>query len=410
MSKGIKTFIKVIYYIFTFLLGVLLAVLLPNWFAYDISMNIIVNSLKSANYSDAMIIVGGYLDKDYVYVERFDENSGIVLFSAATLTYSNSNDSKDDGTKLHKAYAGFIFGVADKYDTIGNNDNKSKVLITNNNDEKVDYSFLDYDSDGDKVIDSSSTLTRKNFIYLDFDEELIGSIKKIEFIDKNGNTSITIDKTLNYDEQFFVDVNDFLVEYNKDFESSALQALNDEFLAKDSSYAISSTKGAGEISVRRAIIIIISYFIVVYIFADIALGKRYLIKFFKWILVKVFKVKFKEKPPKDDEKRIEEIENKKFGGDFFSQVTISLDTTDAPDLSGGVEVSYTKDGDKISFSLSKEGNYTATRRVKAGLYVNPWINISKQYEAVNMPLKLIVDTYKIDILIKIIKKERSEDA
>ena len=274
MSKGIKTFIKVIYYIFTFLLGVLLAVLLQNWFAYDISMNIIVNSLKSANYSDAMIIVGGYLDKDYVYVERFDENSGIVLFSAATLTYSNSNDSKDDGTKLHKAYAGFIFGVADKYDTIGNNDNKSKVLITNNNDEKVDYSFLDYDSDGDKVIDSSSTLTRKNFIYLDFDEELIGSIKKIEFIDKNGNTSITIDKTLKYDEQFFVDVNDFLVEYNKDFESSALQALNDEFLAKDSSYAISSTKGAGEISVRRAIIIIISYFIVVYIFADIALGKR----------------------------------------------------------------------------------------------------------------------------------------
>ena len=410
MSKGVRIFIKVIYYIFTFFLGALLAVLLPNWFAYEISMNTINNSLNSGNYSDAMIIVGGYIDKEYVYQETFDGGGGIVLFSAATLTYYSDSEQSKDETKLHKAYAGFIYGVKDKYDIVSNNDNQSKILIVRNDDTEVEFSLLDFDSDGNGTLDSSSTLARKNFIYLDFDEDTATNIKQIKFIDKNGNTSITINKNLDYSDQFFVDVNDFVDEYNRDYNSSALEELNSSFLAKNSNYAISDTGGAGNKAVKRAIIIIIVYFAVVYIIADLALGKRYLIRFFKFILVKVFKVKFKEKEPRDDEKRIEELTSKSFGGDFYSMVTVSLDVEDAPELNSGVEVSYMKDGDKISFSLSKDGNYTATRRVKVGLYVNPWINLDNKFEAVNMPLKLIVDTYKIDILIKIINKERSEDA
>lgn len=410
MSKGIRIFVKVIYYIFTFFLGVLLAVLLPNWFAYEISMNTITKSLDEGNYCDAMIIVGGYIDKEYIYQESFDDGGGIVLFSAATLTYYGGEESSKDETKLHKAYAGFIYGIDKTYDIVGNNDNQAKILITNNNGDDVIFEVLDYDSDSDKTLDSSSTLARKNFIYLDFDEETAQSIKTIKFIDKNGNTSITINANLDYSEAFFTDVNDFVEEYNRDYNSSALDGLNNEFLSKDDSYAISNTGGAGEKAVRRAIILIIVYFVIIYIIGDLALGKRYLIQAFKFILTKVFKVKFKEKAPKDDEKRIEELTSKSFGGDFFSQVTVTLDTSEVPELNSGVEVSYTKDGDKISFSLSKDGGYQATRRVKAGLYVNPWINLDHKYEAINMPLKLIVDTYKIEILIKIIKKERSEDA
>ena len=410
MSKGIRRFIKVIYYIFTFFLGALLAVLLPNWFAYEISMNTITKSLNSGNYSDAMIIVGGYIDKEYVYQETFADGGGIVLFNAATLTYYPDSESQKDGTKLHKAYAGFIYGISKKYDVITNDNNESKILITRSDDTEAKFEFLDYDSDGDKVLDSSSTLYKKDFIYLDFDEETAQSIKEIKFIDKTGNTSITINVNLDYSNAFFNDVNDFIEEYNRDYNSSALDGLNSAFLAKNSNYAMSNTGGAGNIAVRRSIIIVIAYFIVIYIIADLALGKRYIIKFFKFILVKVFKVKFKEKAPKDDEKRIEELTSKSFGGDFYSMVTVTLDTTEAQELNSGVEVSYTRDGDKISFSLSKDGNYTATRRIKAGLYVNPWINMDTKFEAVNMPLKLIVDTYKIDILIKIINKKRSEDA
>ena len=410
MSKGIRIFIKVIYYIFTFFLGVLLAVLLPNWFAYEISMNTITSSLNNGNYSDAMIIVGGYIDKEYVYQESFESGGGIVLFSAATLTYYSGEESSKDETTLHKSYAGFVYGISKSYDIIGNGDNQSNILVTTKNDTEATFQVLDYDSDSDQTLDSSSTLARKDFMYLDFDEETATSIKTIKFIDKNGNTSITINVDLDYSEQFFIDVNDFVEEYNRDYNSSALDGLNSEFLSKDDSYAMSSTGGAGEKAVRRAIIIVIIYFVVIYIIADLALGKRYLIQLFKFILTKVFKVKFKEKPPKDDEKRIEELTSKTFGGDFFSQVTVRLDTSEAEELNSGVEVSYTKDGDKISFSLSKDGGYQATRRVKAGLYVNPWINLDHNYEATNLPLKLIVDTYKIDILIKIIKKERSEDA
>ena len=410
MSKGVRIFIKVIYYVFTFFLGALLAVLLPNWFAYEISMNTITNSLNSGNYSDAMIIVGGYIDKEYIYQESFDSGGGIVLFNAATLTYYSGEEKSKDETKLHKSYAGFIYGIDKTYDIVSNDDNQSKIIILNNNDEEVEFSVLDYDSDSNGTIDSSSTLSRKGFIYLDFDEETAKSIKTIKFIDKNGNTSIEINANLTYSEQFFIDVNDFIEEYNRDYNSQALDGLNTEFLSKDDSYAMSSTGDSGNKAVRRAIIIIIIYFVIVYIVADLALGKRYLIQAFKFILTKVFKVKFKEKPPKDDEKRIEELTSKSFGGDFYSQVTIRLDTEEAVELNSGVEVSYTKDGDKISFSLSKEGGYQATRRVKAGLYVNPWINLDHNFEAVNLPLKLIVDTYKIDILIKIIKKERSEDA
>ena len=80
MKKG-SLFAKIVYYLFTFSLGIMLAIFLPFIYMYDgEALNIIQDALEIENYTQAMSKVGGYYNTETVLNEKFTSGGGIVLF------------------------------------------------------------------------------------------------------------------------------------------------------------------------------------------------------------------------------------------------------------------------------------------------------------------------------------------
>ena len=84
---------------------------------------------------------------------------------------------------------------------------------------------------------------------------------------------------------------------------------------------------------------------------------------------------------------------------------MSLDVSEIEDFSESVQVRYTNTDSELTFELLKENNYTAIERVKAGTYVNAWIDLNRDFAPVDMPENLIVEGYKMSVTIKIIKRK-----
>lgn len=397
MKKG-RLFANIIYYLFTFLIGLVLAFTLPYFYMYyGESVTMIKESLENGEYEKAYSIVGGYYHKDYVFQTDFEEGGGIVLFSAATLTngYDENGEEVTD-LVLHNAYGGFIYGVRDSYKVTATGDNQAKLVVTDKSGAKHDIKVLDSDTDGDGKLDTVATCYEYGFIYIDLDQDTCHSISKISLIDVTGNVYKDIDVSLDYSEQIFTDVAPFLEEYNRDYKSDKLNGLYEEFMSKDEGYAMSSDGVLKSPADKKAAIIVIVYFIGVYVIGDIFLGGRYIIKFFKWLLVKVFKVKFKSNKPKKSEV---------FGHDYFCKVTLQADVSEIEGFDGSVSVRYSNENGEISFVLLKSNSYCHTQQIKAGDYLNLWVDLDSKYEAVNLPETLEVEGYQKQIIFKIIKRE-----
>jgi len=391
MGKIGKLVLKILYFVVTFGFGIFLALTLPSYFQYyDAPLGNIKENLESSNYDEAMSVVGGYYNADCIFNEQFSDKSGIVLFEATTL---ETIDDKE-ATILNKTYAGFIYGLS-SYETVKNANNQTKIVLYDLSSNEYDVNILDFDSDDDGTKDSISTLVDKNFIYLDFPLKTYGSISKLEFIDRDGNIFKTINLNLDYSGAFFTDVDEFLTEYNTNPTSDRFSALDEEFRSKSSSYKMSSTQEYRDEAIKKSTIAVVIYFALIYMFYDLAIGRRYIIKGFKWILEKVFKVKPKQK-------------NYNFGYDYMSKVTISLDLTECENFNKPVLVKYSKQDYTVEFNLLFENNYQLTKSIKAGLYLNPWIELDKDYYALDLPENLVVDGYKKDFVIKIKKSERND--
>lgn len=401
MKKG-KLFAKIIYYLFTFSIGIMMALFLPYYYMYyGESLSIINDSLKEGRYSDAMMLVGGYYNNEPIFRQDFENGGGIVLFEAATLVYSESdsedeNASKDE-EKLHKAYAGFVYGTMDTYDINAVGENNSKIILTDASGKTHIVEILDYDADNNGVKDSCGTHMQYGFFYVDFDQDTYGSIKTLSLLDKSGKEYASVSPRLSFEGKFFADVDAFVTEYNRDYKSEQLKQLDQEFLAKDANYKKSATGIAQSSADRKSAIIVVIYFVFVYVLGDFIVGGHYIIKFFRWLFVKVFKVKVKTKQPPQEA----------FGHDYYSQVTFVLDVSEVENFSQSVQIRYTDEkGEEISFVLMKEQNYTVTQRIKAGTYVNMWIDIDKDlYATQNLPQTLVVEGYQKALKIKIIKRE-----
>ena len=395
MKKNI--FPKIIYYLFTFALGILMAVTLPYFIMYTIAPKEMGNLLNSGEYAKAMELVGGYFHNQAIIDEKF-EQGGIILFEAVTPVYNSGeeNDDTKDETKYHKSYSGFIYGIKGAYNVSGEADNLTSLIVTDKNGQEHIVQLLDYDSDGNGVKENIGTLMTDGFIYLDLDQDSLNSISKLDFKDSEGKSFETVATNLDYSGQFFVDVNDFLEEYNRDFKSDKLPDLDKTFREKSSDYIMSSYGHVRKKADTKATIIIVAYFVVIYIIADFLVGGHYIIKFFKWLRDKTRKNKKDGKTTK--EKEI-------FGHDYYSQVTMSLDLSELSDFEESVQVRYTNTDVEISFMLLKENGYVATERIKAGTYVNAWIDLDRKYAPVDMPENLIVEGYKMDVKIKIIKRK-----
>ena len=188
-------------------------------------------------------------------------------------------------------------------------------------------------------------------------------------------------------------------DFNRDWKSEKLEGLHDAFLAKSESYKISSTGVvANSKADTKAAIIVVAYFLCVYVIADFLLGHRFILRFFRWFLYKVCKVKPRQKkPPKRSEV---------FGNDYYCQVTFELDVTEIENFAESVQIRYTDSkGEEISFILLKQENYQATQRVKAGVYVNLWIDLNKtEYATQDLPEELFVEGYRKTFTVKILRR------
>ena len=395
MKHG-KIFGLVIYFIFTFLLGVILALTVPMFLMVDVVPEVIAKDIEDGQYSQAMLMVVCYYNSEPVYQREFDKG-GIVLFEA--LAFGVDEEGHVAENKMRHAYTGFLYGVGETYQTSGTSDNCTKLVVTNLQGEEVSVELLDVDENGDMVFDRIDTLVKHGFVYIELDEDVVGSVDKLTFLDKTGEEFWSTDEvSLDFSGSFFVDCNDYLYEYNnRKQDMETLKNLHFEFLAKSDNYHAGSDAQARRIANIRAAIIIVVYFVVIYVIADFLFGTHFIIKFFRWFLYKVCKVKPKNKP----KYKKEEI----FGHDYYSMVTMSLDLEAVPDFNESVQVKYTNSDAEVVFILLKGNNYTATERIKAGTYVNPFIDINRDYAPVDLPDNLEVEGYKMDVKIKIIKRE-----
>ena len=136
---------------------------------------------------------------------------------------------------MHKSYAGFVYGVKDIYEVDGN-DSLAKVVVTDVNGNTHNVAVLNQDTDGDGKADRINTLTSNGFFLHRFGHRH-GTIRcqnhrrgqKRKYVCGN---PVTGELNLTFQQAFFADVNDFLVEYNRDYQSDKCEQLDREFRAK----------------------------------------------------------------------------------------------------------------------------------------------------------------------------------
>ena len=144
--KRSKTFAKVVYYLFTISLGILMCFFLPYLFMYDgESMNMIEEALEEGRPADSMALVGGYFKSEPIFAQDFPGGGSIVLFESATLYDKKYGEGEDAKTKfrLHKSYAGFVYGVDGIYNTRQEQNNQTILKIVTDSGE-VDFELLTF--------------------------------------------------------------------------------------------------------------------------------------------------------------------------------------------------------------------------------------------------------------------------
>ena len=420
MKRG-RLFAKIIYYAFTFLFGIVLAIGLPSYYAaFDVPGEYVRQSLENGEYEHAMTVVANSYNKRAV-AQSEGADGAVVLYEGVLEKGAVKEDEESPLAErmLYKSYVGFIF--APDFGTFSATNNQTALVITQTDGTVREISLLDYDSDGNGSLDGISTVTQNGFIILDINEQLVDSIGQIAVRDKDGKifwTSPTL--SLNFESPYF-GCFDKIPEYNKiiaayqdenadaDVLSRQLEAVFKEFqqnASVDADYYLNSTgasdyaavqKEIRRIADKRAVPVVLIYFVAIYVIGDFLLGNFYIVRFFKWFLFKVCKIPHKEKkaPAKDEV----------FGHDYNCMVTLSLDVTDVPDFNGSVEIKYTNSDAEVKFTLLRSEGYKATQRIKAGVYVNPFIDIDRNYAPVDLPDNLEVEGYRMEKTVKITKRQ-----
>ncbi len=430
MNKS-RIFSTVIYFIFTFGIGIIFSLTLPGYFAtFTTPSEVIRDALESGDFLRGIVLTEpiGFSEQPALQCS-FEGGGGIVLYEAVMEVYDRNEEEKpaaDDLTygMLYKSYTGYVYGIGDRYDAFSQSENGTSLRVTEADGREKTLELLDYDSDGNGTKDGISTYTQSGFIVLEIRESDVDSIKKLVFTDKTGNAVFTAEaeRELGFSTALFdcfgdlEEYNALVAELSREGITDAEQTeLNDRrnVYARTVAEKIAETEGCAftadseayraavdEVNGRankKAIPFIIIYFVAIYIIADFLLGTHFIIKFFKWFLFKVCKIPRKEK----------KVTNEDFyGHDYYSMVTIKLDLSAVPEFNGSVGIKYmSAAGEEFLFTLLKSEEYTATLRMKAGVYVNPFIDIDRGYGPVNLPDNLVAEGYQKEILIKIVKRE-----
>ncbi len=423
MKRG-RLFAKIIYYAFTFLFGIVLAIGLPSYYAtFDVPTRYIGECMQQGRFLEAMAITAPCFDTDACIFHDGDDFA-VRIYEGVVNLDKKANEEDDQSptvTLLYKSFIGYVYAPA--YETFSQGDNRTAVQVTQVDGIVRTIPLPDYDSDGNGTFDGISTVTQNGYIVLDLNTDKVSSIDRMALIDCNGAVywESEPDLGLRFDDEFFscfaeIDEYNNLVrayptQTDKTSVESSMKTLFDTFrsrvlahegyyFANDSELYVSVQREVRKAADKKAVPIIIVYFVGIYIVGDFLLGNFYIVKFFRWFLFKVCKIPHKEKKgPKKEEV---------FGHDYYSMVTVSLDVSQVPEFNGSVEIRYTNTDSEARFILLKADNYTATQRIKAGVYVNPYIDINRAYAPIDLPDNLEVEGYRVDKIVTITRVARPE--
>ena len=434
--KNPKTFAKVVYYLFTIMLGILMCVFLPYFFLYDgESLNMMEDALEGGNPAGAMAFVGGYYNAEPIFAEDFQNGGSIVVFESATLyTHkyeAEENEEPQTKLRLHKSYYGFVYGVDGIYSTSQEQNNKSTLKITTTSGE-VDFQILNSDSNNDEVMDYISTLRKNGFFVVEMGEEDLAnlgitSMSAFKFIDKDGNVFAEISLPEDvfgegklFSTAFFNDVEPAVLKYNEmiDFEvnspndenyNTVMQGFAQEVSKFDEQilkkgYLKSSTTIAKTRADKLATIVIVIYFVAILVIGDFLVGPKFLLRFFKWFLVKVCKVdeekltfKRKDKNPQPDD-----VE---FGNDYYCQVKFEIAEENRENLDDQLIITYASDKQNVVFTLDKDNGYTELQRVQKDVLKLVSAESLNSVSYTEIPDSLAVSGFNKSIIIKTMMQE-----
>lgn len=431
-----KTFAKVVYYLFTISLGILMCFFLPYLFMYDgESMNMIEEALDEGRPADSMALVGGYFKSEPIFAQDFPGGGSIVLFESATLYDKKYGEGEDAKTKfrLHKSYAGFVYGVDGIYNTRQEQNNQTILKIVTDSGE-VDFELLNQDLNNDGAMDAISTLIKNGFFLIDLPEDKlaelsVSSMTALKFIDKDGNVFAKATLPQDnfgagklFDTQFFNDVESTIAKYNEiiDFEvnnaddadyDAKLEAMAKELSTLDAEligkgYSKSTTSIARSRADKLATITIVFYFVGILIIGDILVGRRYTIKAGKWILTKVFKVDFEKLAEKrKSKKQAAEAEVADFGNDYFCQVVFELDAESRVGVDDEIKISYASETQNVTFTLNKSNGFVDRQRVQKDVLNLTGVESLNSNHYNEIPDLLIVEGFNKSVIIKTTMQE-----
>lgn len=401
-GKGGKTALKILYFIVLFLLGAVLAVMLPNLLLYNYGVDAIATQLANGTYSASVLPVSGYFNNEPVCRETLGEGKGFVVFEGAFVGYVNNEEAGTRTPELRKAYAAYLYGVGEDYQTAAKENNGTMVRVKNAAGEVNDYPILDYDLDGNGTVDANATVREKGFVCIQLDKDSFGSVSEISYYDKDGKLFYAFPASLTYEGAFFTDVEPFIEAYDAGMSEEQFTEADAAFRAKSEHYLMGSVDEHRSKALVVSGVLIVAYFLLVYAVYDLTLGKRVILKVGRRILEKGFHVDFSKY---DEKKRMKEMgaEALVYGKDYYCKVTFSLEPDDGESFRESAAVRYTGDGENgdVEFLLNPENGYTCTRRVHAGVYRNPWLEMNRDFVAEGLPDNLIVEGYTMEIKIKI---------
>ena len=416
MKKKFRIFFFVIYFLFTFILGLLIALVLPN-----VNLNILqyekMNEyVETQQFVYAMDLVGGLYNEKAIYHEKYDEDSGLIIFEATSF-YLEVIENKETETKtetryINNSYICFIYGVDGAENFQHETLNVSRVVLNQNEDWAIELDTFYQDLNAYVI----ETLVNSNYIYFAINEKFCNSkgfseIGSIKVYDANGNLckdEVLFDDNLTFESNYFNETDKFVEKYNYFYSNSSnpsnlteeektveLENIFEEIKTKcpdcvrHGTYVYDSIKAEAD---KESTIFVLIYFIWVYILGDFLVGPRYILRFLTFLFRKIKPKKVKSK---------EEIVEPTLGFGFISTLNIEVNVPEELQEDIVIEYEHSVNPDyNFKTVITRTVEYKKKERVHGGSYKLVSATCHG-FEVVNLPEKLEVKGYAMKLSFEI---------
>ena len=417
MKKKWRIFFFVIYFLFTFVLGFFIALVLPQVNYNILKYEKLNEYIETQQFVNAMDLVGGLYNKEPIFHEKYDEDSGIIIFEANSFYVKTIKDVENDITTeiqyINNSYICFLYGIDEKEKFNHESLNVSRVVINSNEALSIEldsyYELLE--------MYTVNTLINSNYIYIPIDEIFCTEnnldskgIYKIEIYDANNiiYKSVNLEANLNFNSEYFKETEKFVDIYNQLFvlkgpesektESEKNEQLENTFkeinekypsCIKSGSFVHSDIKKEAD---KESTIFVLIYFIWVYILGDFLVGPRYILRFLTFLFRKIVPKKVKTK---------EETVEPTLGFGFISTLNIEVKVPEGLQEDIVVEYEHSVNPDyNFKTVITRTVDYKKKERVHGGSYKLVSATCHG-FEVVNLPEKLEVKGYAMKLSFEI---------